>query len=95
MPLPITNKQIEILAPVGSFESLQAAINAGANSIYFGVEQLNMRTRSSKSFEIEDIKTISSICKLNGLYILSIPVNDVQQSKLVAASCPVSIIHVI
>ncbi len=67
MPLPITNKQIEILAPVGSFESLQAAINAGANSIYFGVEQLNMRTRSSKSFEIEDIKTISSICKLNGL----------------------------
>lgn len=58
---------IELLAPAGSFESLQAAINAGAHSIYFGVEQLNMRTRSAGTFSIDDIKEISSICKANGL----------------------------
>lgn len=60
-------KQAEVLAPAGSFDSLQAAINAGADSIYFGVEQLNMRTRSAGTFSIEDIKEISSICKANGL----------------------------
>ncbi|MDP1843845.1 MAG: peptidase U32 family protein [Sediminibacterium sp.] len=67
MPLQLINTNVEILAPVGSYESLQAAINAGANSIYFGVEQLNMRTRSSRSFEISDIKKVVSICKVNGL----------------------------
>jgi putative protease len=56
-------RKIELLAPVGSFDCLQAAIKAGADAIYFGVEQLNMRTRSSGSFSIEDIKEISSICK--------------------------------
>lgn len=61
------NKPIELLAPAGSFDSLQAAVNAGANAIYFGVEQLNMRTRSAGTFTIEDIKEISSICKANGL----------------------------
>ena len=60
-------KQAEVLAPAGSFDSLQAAINAGADSIYFGVEQLNMRTRSAGTFSIKDIKEISSICKANGL----------------------------
>lgn len=55
--------KIELLAPVGSFECLQAAINAGADAIYFGTEQLNMRTRSSRSFFIADIKEISAICK--------------------------------
>ncbi len=59
--------KVELLAPAGSFDSLQAAINAGADAIYFGVEQLNMRTRSSQSFHISDIKTVSSICKKNGL----------------------------
>jgi putative protease len=56
---------IELLSPAGSFESMQAAINAGANAIYFGVEQLNMRTRSSNSFEINDLKEISKIAKKN------------------------------
>jgi U32 family peptidase len=56
-------KEIELLAPAGSFDSLQAAINAGADAIYFGVEQLNMRTRSSNSFSINDIKEISTLCK--------------------------------
>ena len=54
---------IELLSPAGSFDSLQAAINAGANAIYFGVEQLNMRTRSAGTFTIEDIKEVSKICK--------------------------------
>jgi len=58
------NKKIELLSPVGSFDCLQAAIKAGADAIYFGVEQLNMRTRSSGSFSIDDIKEVSAICKL-------------------------------
>lgn len=41
---------MEIMSPAGSFESLNAAIKAGADSIYFGVEQLNMRARSSNNF---------------------------------------------
>lgn len=60
-------KNTELLAPAGSFDSLQAAINAGADAVYFGVEQLNMRTRSSNSFTIEDIKEVSLRCKANGL----------------------------
>lgn len=60
-------KAIELLAPAGSFSCLQAAINAGANAIYFGVEQLNMRTRSAGTFSINDIKEVSSICKANGI----------------------------
>jgi U32 family peptidase len=58
-------QHIELLSPAGSFESLQAAINGGADAIYFGVEQLNMRTKSSNSFTLEDIKEISRICKKN------------------------------
>lgn len=57
----------ELLAPAGSFDSLQAAINAGADAVYFGVEQLNMRTRSAHSFQLSDIKEISQICKKAGL----------------------------
>lgn len=59
--------KVELLAPAGSFDSLQGAINAGADAIYFGVEQLNMRTRSSQSFHISDIKEVSAICKKHGL----------------------------
>ena len=63
----MSNKKIELLSPAGSFDSLQAAINAGADAVYFGVEQLNMRTRSSNSFSVENIKEISSICKLRSV----------------------------
>jgi len=56
-------KPIELLSPAGSFESLQAAIQAGAGAIYFGVEQLNMRAKSIHSFSVEDLKTISAECK--------------------------------
>ncbi|MBU2914008.1 MULTISPECIES: peptidase U32 family protein [Reichenbachiella] len=58
---------IEIMAPAGSYESLMAAIKGGANSIYFGVEQLNMRARSSNNFTLEDLKKIANICDENGL----------------------------
>src|SRR5574343_1154087 len=60
-------QQAEILAPAGSFDSLQAAIQAGADAVYFGVEQLNMRTRSSKSFDITDIKKVCGICREHGM----------------------------
>ena len=57
----IYREDIEIMAPVGSYESLSAAIQAGANSIYFGIEQLNMRARSSNNFNFDDLKNIVEI----------------------------------
>jgi putative protease len=56
-------ERIELLSPAGSFDCLEAAVQAGADAIYFGVEQLNMRARSSKSFSITDIEKISKRCK--------------------------------
>jgi U32 family peptidase len=61
------NQNIEIMAPAGSFESMQAAIQGGANSIYFGVEQLNMRARSSNNFTVEDLGKIAEICRAKGV----------------------------
>ena len=58
---------IEVMAPAGSYESLMAAIQGGADSVYFGVEQLNMRAASSNNFTIEDLRNIASICKKNKL----------------------------
>ncbi len=55
-------KDIEIMAPVGSWESLTAAIQGGADSIYFGIEHLNMRSRSSNNFTTEDLKEIVKRC---------------------------------
>lgn len=60
-------KRVELMAPAGSFESLTAAIQGGADSIYFGVEQLNMRARSSSNFTINDLEKISAICKEKGV----------------------------
>jgi len=57
-------KKIEIMAPAGSYESLNAAINAGADSVYFGVEQLNMRSRSA-NFTFSDLSKIVKICNDN------------------------------
>lgn len=59
--------KIELLSPAGSFDALQAAINAGADAVYFGVEQLNMRTRSASPFAINDIGAIASRCKKHGV----------------------------
>jgi len=55
-------KSIEIMAPAGSFDSLTAAIQGGADSIYFGIEQLNMRARAANNFVFDDLKTIASTC---------------------------------
>ncbi len=60
-------RDIEIMAPVGSYESLHAAIAAGANSIYFGVEQLNMRAKSAANFTLDDLAEIVKVCKENGV----------------------------
>lgn len=57
----------EIMSPVGSYESLMAAIQGGADSIYFGIEGLNMRARSSNNFTIDDLHEIVRICKENNL----------------------------
>ncbi|MFW5645633.1 MAG: peptidase U32 family protein, partial [Bacteroidota bacterium] len=60
-------EEIEILAPVGSFESLQAAIQGGADSVYFGIEQLNMRARSASNFTRENLGEILRIARQNNL----------------------------
>ena len=56
------NRTIEIMAPAGSWQSLQAAIQGGANSVYFGIEQLNMRARSSNNFTLKDLIEIAEFC---------------------------------
>jgi putative protease len=63
----MNTEQIELLSPAGSFDCIISAIKAGANSIYFGVEQLNMRSCSSKGFIFSDIKKIKKICKENNI----------------------------
>jgi len=60
-------EDIEIMSPVGSYESLMAAIQGGANSVYFGVGELNMRSRSASNFTIEDLRKIVSIAKEHNL----------------------------
>ncbi len=60
-------EDLEIMAPAGSFESLAAAINAGANSVYFGIEQLNMRAKSSVNFSSDDLSKIVEICNENNV----------------------------
>ncbi|MEM3112975.1 MAG: peptidase U32 family protein [Candidatus Pacearchaeota archaeon] len=54
--------EIEIMSPAGNFECLAAAIKAGANSVYFGVEQLNMRARAANNFSLDDLPEIVKIC---------------------------------
>jgi putative protease len=82
----MNRKEIEIMSPAGSYDSLMAAIQGGADSVYFGVEQLNMRAASSNNFTINDLKNIVSVCKDNGLrsYLtLNVIVydNEIQQMK--------------
>jgi len=63
----LRKEDIEIMAPVGSYESLMAAIQGGANSVYFGVEQLNMRSKSSLNFTLKDLHTIANTCREHGI----------------------------
>lgn len=62
-----SRKDYEIMAPAGSYESLMAAIQGGADSIYFGIEGLNMRSKSSNNFTIDDLHNIAKICRENNL----------------------------
>ncbi len=62
-----TINEYEIMAPVGSYESLAAAIQAGADSVYFGVEQLNMRAHSANHFTIDDLHDIAATATQNGI----------------------------
>ena len=61
----VTNSEnkIELMAPAGNFESMQAALDNGADSVYFGVEQLNMRARASINFTLDDLPEISRRCQ--------------------------------
>lgn len=59
----IHRSDIEILAPVGSFESLAAAVDAGADAVYFGVHRLNMRSHSTVNFSFDDVQKITSLCR--------------------------------
>lgn len=63
----MTRKEIEIMAPAGSYDSLMGAIQGGADSVYFGAEHLNMRAGSSNNFTLDDLKNISGICSENGI----------------------------
>lgn len=60
-------QKIEIMAPVGSFEALAAAIHAGCDSVYFGVEQLNMRARAAHNFTTEELKEVAATCREHGV----------------------------
>ncbi len=57
----------ELMAPVGSYESLTAAAQAGADSVYFGMEALNMRSNSSQNFRLDDLEKIVAFCKEKGM----------------------------
>lgn len=59
----MNRKDFEIMAPVGSFESLHAAIDAGADAVYFGMGGLNMRSRSSVNFTLDDLRSIVALCQ--------------------------------
>lgn len=63
----MNRKDFEIMAPVGSRESFAAALNAGADSIYFGIENLNMRAHSASTFTINDLKEIAQTCAERGV----------------------------
>ncbi len=63
----MTRKDFEIMAPVGSWESLAAAVASGADAVYFGIEGLNMRSRSSANFTADDMDKIVDFCSSRGV----------------------------
>lgn len=64
---PLNRDSIRIMAPAGSFESLHAALQGGAGAVYFGVDRLNMRSRSTGNFSLDDLGAISEICRKHGV----------------------------
>ncbi len=83
MPDKKKTEFFELLSPVGSYESLMAAIQGGANAVYFGTGKLNMRSHSSRSFETKDLKKIGAISQKNGIRAY-LTVNTVVYDKEVA-----------
>jgi U32 family peptidase len=67
MLMPTMNTRIELMAPAGDMASLQAAIQGGADAIYFGVKQLNMRARSSHNFSLADLPEIVAVVRRSGI----------------------------
>ena len=65
--IPFNREAIEVMAPAGSFESLRAAISGGADAVYFGVEHLNMRTKSARNFLTTDLPLIARYCRFCGV----------------------------
>ena len=63
----MVKKHIELMAPAGNFESMMAAIQGGADSVYFGIEQLNMRARATMNFTLDDLEAVSKLCKEHGV----------------------------
>ena len=63
----IQKKELEIMAPAGNFECLLAAIEGGADSVYFGIGLLNMRSRSANNFSEEDLPEVTRICREYGI----------------------------
>lgn len=61
------NSKVELMAPAGSFEALMAAMQAGADSVYFGIEQLNMRAKSSINFTLDDLEEIANRTQKQGV----------------------------
>ena len=60
-------KELEIMAPAGNFECLRAAIQGGADSVYFGIGRLNMRSHSANNFAPEDLPEVVRICREAGV----------------------------
>ncbi len=77
--------EIELMAPAGDFESLRAAIQGGANSVYFGVGKLNMRSGSAKNFTIDDLPEITNICNeadIKSYLTLNIVMYDAEMEQM-------------
>lgn len=91
---------IEIMSPVGSYESLSAAIQAGAGSVYFGVGKMNMRSRSAANFTLDDLQNITDICREHNVksyltvntIIYNNEIDDVRELLDFAKKCNVSAI---
>ena len=65
--LPLREEEFEVMAPVGSRESLMAALQAGAGSVYFGIGQLNMRAHSANAFGLDDLRFIAETCQAHSV----------------------------
>ena len=67
LPKVYKASDFELMAPAGNFECLMAAIQGGANAVYFGIEKLNMRSKSANNFKLEQLAEIAEICKANNI----------------------------